>query len=307
MASEITVWSGVLLLGLIGLFLAATFAVAVALTRSRVGLWLLGAGVMLLAIMVCLFGMYSLRATPIRTVAQVEVHGDPIPLGTLTTEKARVAPISEVSVSTTAESSELAAKEQAGVHAPSTDSTSEPRPGAGRPAWMDAPMGHDGKIYRTIATSGPYATVAECNQKLPEALEEAVRSYSERLLGEGASRRVRLPASFIHERIVRGEWLEQAEFSFGPMYNLHERLEFDASVAQEIEQLYRASQVASRISYAAVGATLALGLIGILFSYLKLDTLTRGYYTGRLRVAAGAVILAEAAIVGLLVNGNIGF
>ena len=168
-------------------------------------------------------------------------------------------------------------------------------------------MGRDGTIYRTIATAGPYSTLSECNQKLPEALQEAVRAYAERLLGAEAGESVKLSPSFIHEHIVRGEWLEQAEFSFGPMYNLHELLEFHPSVAQEIERQYRASQVSGRLAHTGVATALALGLIGVLFSYLKLDTLSRGYYTWRLRVAAGAVILAEAVVAGLLVSGNIGF
>ena len=40
-----------------------------------------------------------------------------------------------------------------------------------------------------------------------------------------------------------------------------------------------------------IGAGWVMALLGTIFGYLKLDTLTRGYYTRRLQLVAGAVIL----------------
>jgi hypothetical protein len=91
------------------------------------------------------------------------------------------------------------------------------------------------------------------------------------------------------------------------MYNLHQLLVFDDSVNQEIDRRYRESHRAGRLAYTGAGAALLLGLIATMFGYLKLDTLTRGYYTGRLRAAATAAILALAMVAGLLVHGDIGF
>jgi hypothetical protein len=47
---------------------------------------------------------------------------------------------------------------------------------------------------------------------------------------------------------------------------------------------------------------LLLVLIGTAFGYLKLDTLTKGYYSGRLKLAATAVILTAAAATALAVR-----
>jgi purine-cytosine permease-like protein len=44
-----------------------------------------------------------------------------------------------------------------------------------------------------------------------------------------------------------------------------------------------------------LGAGAVLLLLGTMFSYLKLDTETRGYYTGRLQFGAAGVILAIIA------------
>ena len=43
-------------------------------------------------------------------------------------------------------------------------------------------------------------------------------------------------------------------------------------------------------------ALLVLALVGTIFSYLHVDTLTRGFYTRRLQVAAVLVILAIIAL-----------
>lgn len=297
---------------LIGLFFLAMFAVILALSRSRAAQWILGIGAGLLGLMVLLFGLYFFSARAAVYSPQLRVEVESAPPHRVEIGAPREIPLGErAAKAEEAAAAEISQPGAAPANFPLETATEKPShaslPGAGRPDWMDAPMGRDGDVYRTIATAGPYSTAAECHEKLPEALQDAVRSYVERRWGAAAGRRVQLPLSYIHGRIVRGEWLEQAEFSFGPMYNLHERLEFDALVAKEIERRYREAEVVSRVSYAGLAAALALSLIGVVFSYLKLDTLTRGYYTGRLRVAAGAVILAEAAIVGLLVRGNIGF
>jgi hypothetical protein len=47
---------------------------------------------------------------------------------------------------------------------------------------------------------------------------------------------------------------------------------------------------------------LLLVLLGTAFGYLKLDTATKGYYSGRLKLAATAVILTAAAATALVVR-----
>jgi hypothetical protein len=179
--------------------------------------------------------------------------------------------------------------------------------GAARPPWMDQPTGYRDGVDRTIATAGPYATPQECNQRLNEAIREAVRNHVDRFMTLPAGVEIELPPAYIHGRIVQDEWLQQSEYAVGPMYNLHALLVFDSAVNQEIERCYRESHLSGRLAYTGAGAALLLGLIGTMFGYLKLDTLTRGYYTGRLRAAAAAAILALVTVAGLLAHGDIGF
>ena len=84
-------------------------------------------------------------------------------------------------------------------------------------------------------------------------------------------------------------------------------LAFDSKFNADIKDRYQKARVAGRLTTTGIGAGLLLGFLGTVFSYLKLDTLTRGYYARRLQFAAGTVILALAAIVALLAQGKIGF
>lgn len=173
--------------------------------------------------------------------------------------------------------------------------------GPPRPAWMDAQQGLVGGVYRTTVKVGPSFTRTECEQQLPEARRLAVRTYTDHFLGEGRGRYVDLPMSYIRNHLVRGEWEERRQTTFETMITLHELLEFDSEANEAIEASYKQSVVMGRLGYTAMGGGAILGLLTILFGYLKLDTLTRGYYTGRLRLTAATAILALAAIAGLLV------
>ncbi|MEX2560587.1 MAG: hypothetical protein WD403_11770 [Pirellulales bacterium] len=55
-----------------------------------------------------------------------------------------------------------------------------------------------------------------------------------------------------------------------------------------------------------MGAGWLLGVLATFFGYLKLDTLSRGYYSGRLRFAAAAMILTQAVVAALMVRGLAG-
>ncbi|HWB12466.1 MAG TPA: hypothetical protein VG826_24790 [Pirellulales bacterium] len=181
----------------------------------------------------------------------------------------------------------------------STDEPTGPR----RPAWMDAPMGRVGDVYRTRATAGPWMSRTECERELADVLRDAVSTYADQLLGQGRGRFVNLPMSYILQNIVRGEWEERRQDTIHTMTSLHELLEFDREANQAIEASYHHSVVQSRLGYLLAGGGALVGLLTIVLGYLKLDTLTRGYYTGRLRLTALAAILALAVVTGLLVNG----
>ncbi|MHB9045870.1 MAG: hypothetical protein ACYC35_08025 [Pirellulales bacterium] len=185
----------------------------------------------------------------------------------------------------------------AGVTLPAEAEPGKTPPAPKRPAWVDEPSRLDGNnVYRTKVTVGPYATRAECDQHLPDELAQATSVYLDRYLGLGAGRQAAVPLPYIHQRIVKEEWQETVQASFGPMLQLHVLLQFDDGVRNELQEMRRARLVEERIWYVTGIAGLVVVLLGTVFGFLKLDTATKGYYTGRLLLAAAAMILAVVAM-----------
>jgi len=139
-----------------------------------------------------------------------------------------------------------------------------------------------------------YASAADAEDALAKELQQRTGAYVERYLGEGSSKLFVVPPAFIHDRLVKDRYLETVDTSLGPMVNSYARLGFDSRARAYLQRLHRDAQAENRLLIVAGGAGSVLLVLGALFGYLKLDTLTRGYYTGRLQFATVAVILAIA-------------
>lgn len=253
-------------------------------------------------------GLYFVHSSPQVAVFERQIPPPPMeepwPIPVAAPRAADEAP-STVSDSLIAEASEaeqgasrVTQKAKAAVQTEPTSPLGRPRP-----AWMDAEMGWvaEAGLYRTRVTVGPWLTRTECEQELPVALQNAITTYADHFLGEGKGQFVHLPMSYVRDHVVRGGWEEHRQQTIDTMIYLHELLEFDRDANKAIEANYKQSVVAERLGYTAAGGGVLLGLLTIVFGYLKLDTLTRGYYTGRLRFAvATAIIGAVAATVVLL-------
>jgi|GEM_PF-2523455 len=164
------------------------------------------------------------------------------------------------------------------------------------PGWMNEPTGLVGDTYYKTIVAGPHATRAGCDEALVTELNTATAQYLESYLGPGASQVIHLAPSFVRDKLVRNEYEETYDASFGPMKNLHVRLAFDKNVRSQLQRMHHDALSQKRMKEAALGAGGVLLVLGAIFSYLKLDTATRGYYTGRLRVGAAVVILAAGAV-----------
>jgi len=179
-----------------------------------------------------------------------------------------------------------------------------------RPNWMDEPQGKHGSdgTYHKIASVELYRSRAECEEALPAELRKVVSQYIDQFLGdEGAAELVALPVPDIHDHLIKEQWEEHTSDVLGPIVNLHTLLVFDGKANADIKDRYQKARVTQRLASTGFGAGLLLGLLGTVFGYLKLDTLTRGYYSRRLQFAAGSVILTLAAIVALFAQGKLGF
>jgi hypothetical protein len=170
-----------------------------------------------------------------------------------------------------------------------------------RPVWVDAEPHREGDVYKMVIAVGPYSTKEECEEKLPEELQQAVGQYAATLIGPEAGD-LSLPLDYVQRRVVKERWHERRDYSVGPMFHLHVLLAFDREAKGRIEQLWRDVVVGERL--VGVGGLLVLVLLflSIIYAYLKADLATGGKYRGRLRFAAGATIVVLTGGVILLLT-----
>ena len=160
-----------------------------------------------------------------------------------------------------------------------------------RPAWVNAPPQLIGDAYQMSIAIGPYTTRAECDAKLPEALQEALGEYVNVCLGDQAVYDVRLPADDLRGQLVKAQWEEIRQLSVGPMIWLHVQLHFDRKIKDRILEAHRQAVIGRRLHVAATWSAIGLALLAVAFGYLKIDLTTGGVYRRRLRLAAVAAIL----------------
>jgi hypothetical protein len=182
-----------------------------------------------------------------------------------------------------------------------------------RPNWAEAaPRRLADGTYQTTVVVGPYEPGdPQIDQQLVRDVQSALDDYVESHVGTGASQHVQLSPRELVKLLIDDTWHETYQSTetpgLGPMVRLHALLVFDNAARKQIESRYRATLIASRLAYTGTIAGLALAVLATLYGYLKLDTLTRGYYSGRLKAAAGAVMMAVAVVAVMLARGNIGF
>lgn len=163
------------------------------------------------------------------------------------------------------------------------------------PEWVTRGEGRVDGVFRMPISIGPYPSYEDCGPEKPKAYADAIKRYANEYLEEGAGEYVNLPMWYINQNIYRNEAKEYRESpTLGKLVVAHYLLEFNDDVRQHIVQVYHQALVAERLKYGGLGAAGIFGLLATAFGYLKLDTLSRGYYTGRLRVAAAAAILGLA-------------
>jgi hypothetical protein len=93
------------------------------------------------------------------------------------------------------------------------------------------------------------------------------------------------------------EYFETVDRSFGKMHKLYTMLEFTPSFDSELLRRWDEIRRQDRFAVVGVGAGSVLGLMGLAFGLLKVDTWTKGYYTKRLFLGVPAAIIG---LIGLL-------
>lgn len=168
-----------------------------------------------------------------------------------------------------------------------------------RPTWADEKgLVKSGSDYYATIKVGPFHEDV-LDREVAFALPAATYELVDTIVGQqGAGVRVDLPLHFIRDELIDDQWVgeyESKRFDLLGMKEYYARLKFSEPARQEIRRRYNEAVVQQRLGYAGSMAGFLLLVLATLFGYLRLDTATRGYYSGRLKLAAAATILAGSA------------
>ena len=168
--------------------------------------------------------------------------------------------------------------------------------GGARPAWVDLPpeqrVGSDGVLRLVGTTMALEPTPQDSYTAADGVVHELFEQYVRRVYGSLAVDKVRLPREITVGNVV--SWTEPKESSATgmTMYETHVMLTLDQHARHVIEERLQSIEIGRRVRLGGAGAGLLLGLIATLWGYLKLDTASRGFYSWRLKLAAGAAAIA---------------
>lgn len=164
----------------------------------------------------------------------------------------------------------------------------------GRPEWVGRNV-TVGSQHSVAVCSGPYSTEAEAERALDAVLKTKTDEYIAEQLGSTlAPQLVRYDAQQIKRELIQPQnvYHEQIGVSIGPMHQVHALIEFGPDFRQRVTKQWTDLTATYRLLQTGLVAGGALLFLGTVFSYFRLDTATRGYYTGRLQFMTAAAILA---------------
>lgn len=180
-----------------------------------------------------------------------------------------------------------------------------------RPDWVETRPNLEGEVHRLPVDSGLYSHAQAADRALQEQLQETIADYIDNYVGESYTsrlfgykiQRVGDASNPKYELVIDGRVFDITEESFrervrvsvGVMHQTHVLVKIDQSCRDTLDHRWSEIIATYRLLQTGLAAGVVLLLLGTVFSYFKLDTATRGYYTGRLQFGAAAAILAVIA------------
>jgi hypothetical protein len=196
-----------------------------------------------------------------------------------------------------------------------------------RPIWVRQAPKRVGNVRRDVIVTDEYATSEECEWAADRLLQLETFEHLQRLVGkpfdaqqahlmrdyvlriEGHTpwflqelEKAGITIDYIHHEIARDEYLEEVERSFGKMLKLYTQIEFTPAVENELRQRWQISQRQERFAIVGLGASSVLGLLGLAWGLLKVDTWTKGYYTKRLFIGVPLAVIGTFGLYALLLE-----
>jgi hypothetical protein len=87
------------------------------------------------------------------------------------------------------------------------------------------------------------------------------------------------------------------------MKKLYTLIEFNPNIDRQLRQYWDSHQRKERFAVVGAGASGILGLLGLCYGLLKVDTWTKGYYTKRLFLGVPAAIIGAGTLLAAMIFG----
>jgi hypothetical protein len=212
--------------------------------------------------------------------------------------------VDDVSVAEEAEPKAQAADEPAEEAATSPEEPEESNVGElsvaplsqdNRPAWVDRKPYKEGSVYYWPVASDPRPDADQAElDALPKALSGAVADYiNQKLrLGSLATRQVQLDPTYVRDQLVGEDiWIEPRNSPLGEFFRVHALVKFDREANTVIREAWSHERLEGRLWSAGGFLAVVLLFLSLIYSYLKIDQVTKGSRRALLRFAAILVIL----------------
>jgi hypothetical protein len=181
-----------------------------------------------------------------------------------------------------------------------------------RPVWVDTSSKRVGNTWRNVIATDEFATKHECVREADRLLIRATYNQLQVLSGDASAvlddtlhvssiedhraavdlAAMGITIDYIRREIAKDEYLETIERSFGPMKKLYTLVEFTPTVDRELRARWDNYRRQEHFAVVGAGAASVLALLGMAWGLLKVDTLTKGYYSKRLFLGVPLAIIA---------------
>jgi len=192
---------------------------------------------------------------------------------------------------------------------PASESPSKPIPLAAeegdvkpenRPAWVDSKgdFAADGTYYAVIHTT-PKLNLRDALREVEPRMRTETQEFVNLFIPQRGYYRWNrwLPWDTIVRRAEKERYVEtlHSRYADADTVVVHVRMAFTPQLQQEIQGMIQNMLLQQRTGLLVLIAGFVLSAIGIIYSYLRLDTATKGYYTWRLRFLAVALLCGTFA------------
>jgi hypothetical protein len=172
----------------------------------------------------------------------------------------------------------------------------------GAPTWVTSPpeaaFDERGVFTLTGSTGALYSTPQESREALGEVLTEMIQTYAGQIIAPEVARQLDL--SYLRSRAVTWTGSTVSDPMGLKYYETHAKLELGPDDHAHLLRVAQHQQAERRAQVAGVAGGAVLLLLATVLGFLKLDTATRGYYSGRLTLAAGMLAITVIAVAGML-------